>query len=202
MVGLIARMHIADGILPLEFCAAGYAGALTGAYWFGGKPNPEQISRMGLFAAAAFVASLVHFPLAGVSVHLGLWGLLGVVLGRRAFPVVFAALLFQALFLGHGGIVSLGVNVVNMGAGALAGWGLWSISVGPAAVRAFAAGFAGAIVPAVIMALQFEAAGYGRGFFAVAAVYALVALVEGAATASIVGFLLRSKPEILQRVTA
>ena len=60
--------------------------------------------------------------MAGASVHLGLWGLLGVVLGRRAFPAVFAALAFQALFLGHGGVLALGVNVVNMALGALCGW--------------------------------------------------------------------------------
>jgi len=195
-------MHIADGILPLEFCVAGYVVALPATYLLGGKPTAEQVSKMGLFAAAAFVASLVHFPLAGVSVHLGLWGLLGVVLGRRAFPVVFAALLFQALFLGHGGVVSLGVNVFNMGTGALIGWGLWAIQAGSSSVRAFGAGFAGALLPAVVMALEFEAAGYGRGFFAVAGVYVLVALVEGAATAMIVGFLLRSRPEIVGRVLA
>lgn len=195
-------MHIADGILPLEFCVAGYVAAVGGAYVLGGKPTPEQISRMGLFAAATFVASLIHFPVAGASVHLGLWGLLGVVLGRRAFPVVFAALLFQALFLGHGGVVSLGLNVVNMGAGALGAWLVWASRIGPAGVRAFAAGFVGTLLPAVVMALQFEAAGYGRGFFAVAGVYVLVALMEGAATALIVGFLARSRPGILQQAVA
>ena len=195
-------MHIADGVLPVEVCAAGFVGALSGAYWFGRRPSTEEISRIGLFAATAFVASLIHFPVAGASVHLGLWGLLGVVLGRRAFPAVFAALAFQALFLGHGGVLALGVNVVNMGLGALCGWIIWARVPGPTGVRAYAAGFAGALVPALVMALEFEAAGYGKGFLFLAGLYAVVALVEGAATAAIVGFFQRAKPEILGRAAA
>lgn len=157
---------------------------------------------MGLLAAAAFVASIVHFPLAGTTVHLGFFGLLGVLLGRRSFPVVFAALLFQAMLFQHGGLLSLGVNVLNMGAGALMGAAIWRFSHIPEQARAFAAGFTGALAPALLMAAEFSLTGYGKGFFFIAGIYSIVALAEGAATAAIVGFFRRMKPEILRPVAA
>lgn len=189
-------MHIADGIVPVEYCLAGYALSMAGVYALGRKATPREISRMGLLAAAAFTASFVQFPVAGASIHLGLYGLLGVLLRARAFPVVFATLLLQALLLQHGGLISLGLNAVNMGSGALIGWALWSAPGLPASLRAFAAGFVGALLPAVLMAAEFALSGYGKGFFVVTGVYALVAAVEGAATVAIVGFLRRSKPEV------
>jgi len=191
-------MHIADGVLPAEFCVAAHAAAWSGLYVLGKRLRPEEISRMGLMAAASFVASLAHFPLAGVTVHLGLYGLMGVLLGRRSFPVVFATLLFQALLFQHGGLLSLGVNALNMGLGALAAWAVWSAPLGGASLRAFAAGFIGTLLPAALMAGEFAATGYGRGFSILAVAYLAAAAVEGVATAAAVSFFQRTKPEILR----
>ncbi len=157
---------------------------------------------MGLLASAAFVSSLVQFPVAGASVHLGLYGLLGVLLGRRAFPVVFAALLFQTLLFQHGGLLSLGVNALNMGAGALVAWGVWRAEALPEGPRAFAAGFAGALLPALLLAAEFAAVDYGRGFYFLAALYAPVAAVEGAITMAAVVFFRKTRPEILSSAAA
>ena len=152
---------------------------------------------MGLGAAATFVVSTIQFPILGVPMHLGLYGLLGIVLQRRAFPVLYASLLFQALLLQHGGLLSLGVNALNMGSGALVGWGVWRLSPVPPRVRSAAAGFLGAMVPVLLLAWEFELADYGRGFFAVAGVLAGVAVLEAAVTPLAVGFFERVKPEIL-----
>jgi cobalt/nickel transport system permease protein len=195
-------MHIADGVLPVELCVAAQAVAWTGLYALGRRLRPEEVSRMGLLAAASFVASLAHFPLGGVTVHLGLYGLIGVLLGRRAFPVVFATLLFQALLFQHGGLLSLGVNALNMGAGALAAWALWSAPLLSAPLRAFAAGFTGTLLPALMMAAEFALTGYGRGFAVLAVAYVAAAAVEGAVTAAAVAFFQRTKPEILRPVAA
>jgi cobalt/nickel transport system permease protein len=190
-------MHIADGVLPTSLClaAAGLSG--VGVYALSRGMRPEEAPRIGLLAAAAFLASVVHFPVAGVSVHFGLYGLLGVLLGKRALPVVAAALVLQTLLLQHGGIVSIGVNALNMGAGALAAWGVWSLDGLPVRVRAFAAGFAGAMLPAVMMATEFYLADYGKGFFAITALYTVVAVAEGALTAALVDCFRRLKPEAL-----
>jgi cobalt/nickel transport system permease protein len=195
-------MHIADGILPASACIAAQAVSWAGVYVFGRKIEPQEVSKMGLLASAAFVSSLVHLPVGGASVHLGLFGLLGVLLGRRAFPVVFAALLFQCLLFQHGGLLSLGVNALNMGAGAFAGWAVWRLEALPESARAFGAGFLGALLPAVLMAAEFAAAGYGRGFFFIAGIYAGVAAVEGMVTMAAVAFFRRTRPEILVGATA
>ena len=195
-------MHIADGILPASACVAAQAVAWAGVYASGRKLEPSEVSRMGLLASAAFVSSLIQMPVAGVSVHLGLFGLLGVLLGRRCFPVVFAALLFQALLFQHGGLLSLGVNALNMGAGALAGWAVWRIPGISESARAYGAGFFGALLPALLMAAEFSAAGYGRGFYFIAGLYAAVAAVEGLVTTAAVVFFRRTRPEILSSAAA
>ncbi len=152
---------------------------------------------MGLAAAATFVVSTIQFPLMGVPLHLGMFGLLGILLGRRAFPALVASLLFQALLLQHGGLVSLGVNALNMGAGTLAGWASWNLRAVPARVRAATAGFFGSFVPVLLLAWEFEMASYGHGLYAVAAALAALAAVEAAVTVLAVGFFERARPDLL-----
>lgn len=190
-------MHIADGIIPVPLCAAAWVGAMAPVYLLGRRIDSTETTRMGLLASAAFVASLIHFPVAGTSIHLGLFGLLGILLGRRAFPVVFVTLLFQTLLFQHGGLLSLGLNTLNMGFGALLGWWIWKISFVPESARAFLAGFAGILAPAFLMAAEFALAGYGKGFFYIAGVYLVAAAVEGSATVFMIGFFRRVKPELL-----
>ncbi len=195
-------MHIADGILSGTACALGYAGSLTGVCILGRNIEAEEVVRMGLIASAVFVISTFHFPLGGTSIHLGLYGLAGILLGRRAFPVIFTTLLFQALLFQHGGIISLGVNALNMGVGALAAAAVWRLRSIPEGSRAVAAGFLGAILPAAMMALEFYLSGYGKGFSVIASLYSIVALIEGAVTSFIVIFLRKVKPAVLARVAA
>ncbi len=190
-------MHIADGIFPVSGCIAAHL--VTGACLFGTcrKVQVAEASKMGLASAAAFVVSTIQFPIAGLPAHLGLYGLLGILLGKRAFPVLYVCLLFQSLLLQHGGLLSLGVNTLNMGLGAYAGWWIWRLLPLGDTHRALVAGLLGALLPALLLAWEFELADYGRGFYVVATLYALVAALEAAVTAAAVGFLRRAKPEIL-----
>jgi len=190
-------MHIADGILPVPLCVAAYAGALAPVYLLGRRIEAVEVTRMGMLASAAFIASLIHFPVAGTSIHLGLFGLMGVLLGRRAFPVVFVTLLFQTLLFQHGGLLSLGANTVNMGLGSLLGWWLWRTPRFPEVARAFLAGFVGVMAPALLMAAEFSMAGYGKGFYYIAAIYLVAAAVEGALTVAMIGFFRRVRPRFL-----
>ena len=190
-------MHVADGILSTEISVGAYAVSMAAVYALGRRIEPEEVTRMGLLSAASFVVSLIHFPLAGTSVHLGLFGLIGILLGRRAFPVIFATLLFQTLLFQHGGLLSLGVNAVNMGAGALLAWGIWLLPGLPQGAKAFAAGFVGVMMPALLMAFEFSLSGYGRGFYYLMAIYLVVAAVEAALTMAAVAYFRRVKPGIL-----
>ena len=190
-------MHVADGILPVTGCVAAHFASSAWLYTTCRGLQAAEASKMGLASAAAFVVSTIQFPVAGLPAHLGLYGLIGILLGKRAFPVLYVCLLFQSLLLQHGGLLSLGVNSLNMGLGAFAGWWLWRLLPGGRGIKALAAGLVGALLPALLLAWEFELADYGRGFYVVASLYAVVAAVEAAVTALAVSFLGRAKPEIL-----
>lgn len=193
-------MHIADGIVPVGICIAADAAALGGAYIFGRKLEAEEVPKMGLTAAAVFTVSLLNFPIGGASIHLGLFGFAGILLGRRAFPVIFATLLFQSLVFQHGGLISLGLNTVNMGTGAIAGWLAWiAFPFVPSFIRSFMAGFIGIFIPALMMAAEFSLSGYGKGIFYILTVYLPAAVIEGVLTVLIVGFFRKSRPGILEK---
>jgi cobalt/nickel transport system permease protein len=154
-----------------------------------------------MLASATFVISLVHFPLGATSVHLGLYGLCGILAGARAFPVIFASLLFQAMLFQHGGLLSLGLNAVNMGLGALLAAAMWRSGVGPENLRAFLCGFIGVITPALLIALEFALTGYGKGFVFMSLLYLGAAALEGVLTVAIVGFLRGARPALLAQRT-
>lgn len=114
-------MHIAEGVLsarPHYGCRRG-----SGAVAYGLKKlDPRQVMMAAILGAAFFVASLIHIPVGPSSVHLLLNGLLGVLLGWSAVPVIFVGLLLQAILYGFGGLTVLGVNTATMGLGAVLSW--------------------------------------------------------------------------------
>jgi cobalt/nickel transport system permease protein len=193
-------MHISDGIISTPVCIAANVAAIGIIYLSGRNAKPDEIPKMGMTGAALFVSSLIHFPLAGTSIHLGLFGLAGIILGKRSFPVIFTALLFQSLIFQHGGLLTLGVNAINMGTGAWVAWMIWSVAKVPVYIRALLAGFAGIIVPAMLMVTEFRLSGYGTGIGLLIAIYLLAAAVEAAITLSAVKFFLRVKPEIVKEL--
>lgn len=193
-------MHVSDGILPVELCIAGYVLALGATVLTSRKLETEEVPRMGLLAAATFVASLVNVPVAGVSVHFGLFGLVGLLLGVRAVPVIFAVLILQTFLFQHGGFLSLGVNVVNMASGGLVAAAIGRYAPGPLGLRAAVAGFAGIFLPALLLLGEFQIAGYGRSMLLLAVAYAIVGVLEGAFTTMVIAFLNRTKPALLQHL--
>ncbi len=107
-------MHISEGILPM-WTLIGGAGLSALPLYMGFKAlNERNMAKTALFASAFFVASLIHIPIGPTSSHLILNGLLGIVLGPRAAPAIFIALLLQAIIFQFGGITTLGVNTFNM----------------------------------------------------------------------------------------
>ena len=122
-------MHISEGVLSPGVLIAG--AALTTAGVAVGLKNLdyEEIPSIGILSAAFFVASLVHVPIGPSSVHLILNGLLGLILGWKAFPAILISLALQALLFQFGGITTLGVNTLNMALPAVIshyffGWGM------------------------------------------------------------------------------
>lgn len=152
---------------------------------------------MGFVGASLFAVSLLHFPLGGTSMHLALLGLGGILLGTRVLPVLFVALLFQALLLQHGGFISVGMNTLNMGLGAVAAGWIWRRTRPAEVFRSFLAGSVAILIPALLMGVEFYLSGYGRGMLYLLSVYAIVASIEGVLTVTAVRFLRHVQPEIL-----
>jgi cobalt/nickel transport system permease protein len=191
-------LHIADGIIATEIVVAANVACIGALYVAGRRTEPEEIPQMGFVGASLFAVSLLHFPLAGTSIHPALLGLAGIMLGRRVLPVLFIALLFQALLFQHGGFLSVGLNTLNMSAGALAASWIWRSTTRWESGRAFAAGSVAILVPALLMGLEFMLTGYGRGMLYLLSVYSVLAVAEGLLSVVAVSFFRAVQPEILE----
>ncbi len=107
-------MHISEGILSGPVLLGG-AILSAGGIGLGLKQiNTTDLPKVAILSSGFFVASLIHIPVGPTSAHLLLNGLIGLILGFKAFPAIFVALLLQALLFQFGGLTTLGVNTFNM----------------------------------------------------------------------------------------
>jgi cobalt/nickel transport system permease protein len=207
-------MHISDGILSQSAAgqavlAGGAALALAGAAIGLRRLDYERVPRVAVLASAFFIASLVHFRIGPTSAHLVLNGLLGVVLGWAAFPALLIALFLQAIFFGHGGITTLGLNAFNLASPALLVFLMLGrpIRASRSRAAAFALGFAAgalALWGAALLTTA-ELVLSGGEFEQLARVVLLASLplglVEGLVTGAAVTFLRQVRPELLEPPT-
>lgn len=105
-------MHLADGVLDLPTIGISVASTAFGLAIGLRKLTAQTLPIAALFAAVFFVVGTIHIPLGIGSVHLVLNGLIGVLLGWLAFPVIFVALALQALLFSFGGFTALGANTL------------------------------------------------------------------------------------------
>lgn len=192
-------MHLSDGILPVGLCMAGHVTALAAVALTSRRLEDREIPRMGIFSAALFSITLLHIPLGGTSLHPGLYGLAGLLLGRRSIPVIYVTLLFQSLIFQHGGLISLGVNTLFISMGALCGWLIWDKLPLKADYKAALAGFAGIIFPALLVSGTLTWLQYGKGMLFFMLLYIPAAVVEGIITLFIVRFFKHAQPGVLNR---
>ena len=168
------------------------------------KLDYEAVPQAGLVSAVFFVASLIHVPLGPASVHLILNGLVGLILGWVAFPVILVALVLQTLFFQFGGITTLGVNTVIMAVPALLGYLLFSPMLRKRAFVALTAAFAcgcfsvflGSLLLA--LALVFTEKNFLKASALLVAAHGPVMIVEGVITALCIGFLRKVRPSMLR----
>ena len=201
-------MHVHEAILSAPVLAGGAVLAAGGIALGLRKLDYDRVPQVGVLSATLFVASFVHVPVGPASLHLALSGLCGLLLGWASFPAIFVALLLQAP-LGHGGFTTLGVNTLIMAVPAVACHYLFGAAVRGTrgAVATIAAGACGAtavLLGGILMATSLVST--SRGFWGAAIVAAgahvPVMVVEAAVTASIVGFLRRVRPKILEALHA
>ncbi|MDD1658713.1 MAG: energy-coupling factor ABC transporter permease [Methanomicrobiales archaeon] len=127
-------MHIMEGFLPAAWCIAWWLVALP-CLALGVRElrrvlssDRESLPLLGVTGGFVFILSSLKLPsVTGSSSHPTGTGLSAVSFGPWVTTVVGAiVLLFQALFLAHGGLSTLGANIVSMGvAGPLVGWGVY-----------------------------------------------------------------------------
>lgn len=107
-------MHIADGVLSLEATIAISAISLFAIIKAVKELKNEDIAITGVASAIFFIASFIHIPFGVTQIHLILLGVIGILISWSSFIAIFAALFLQALLLGYGGVVSIGVNLFIM----------------------------------------------------------------------------------------
>jgi len=197
-------LHIADGVLsaPVVGAAAVAAGGLL---WYSARGlKAEDVPRISLLAGVFFVSSLLRVPISVTSVHPVLLGLTGVFLRRRAPLAVFLGLLLQALLFQHGGLTTLGANLLIMGLPSLlVGLAFPALRGVPPALRG-ALGGGLAVVLAVALLVFFlvlSAEYYYSGPFSLvyvlAAAYLPILLIEAALTGFAVRLLQQVRPELI-----
>ncbi|OAA91167.1 energy-coupling factor ABC transporter permease [Clostridium coskatii] len=168
-------MHIEDGILSPQAWGTWY---VVSAMFI--VPGIKEIKRrvkenlyykpfLAMMGVAVFVISCMHFPVpvTGSCSHPCGTPLAAIVVGPLATAVISAiGLFFQAIFLGHGGITTIGANDFSMGiAGGISGYFCWKVLrhfKSPIWLAAGVAGFIGDIVTYLVAALELAISLHGH----------------------------------------
>ncbi|RMC96804.1 energy-coupling factor ABC transporter permease [Clostridium autoethanogenum] len=168
-------MHIEDGILSPQAWGTWY---VVSAMFI--VPGVKEIKRrvkenlyykpfLAMMGVAVFVISCMHFPVpvTGSCSHPCGTPLAAIVVGPLATAVISAiGLFFQAIFLGHGGITTIGANDFSMGiAGGISGYFCWKVLrhfKSPIWLAAGVAGFVGDIVTYLVAALELAISLHGH----------------------------------------
>ena len=198
-------MHISEGVLSPGILVVGAALTAAGTAIGLKQIDTEEIPSVGILSAAFFVASLLHIPVGPVSAHLVLNGLLGFILGWKAFPAILVGLALQGLLFQYGGITTLGVNTFNMAMPAVAcyyflGWAVKG-SHGQTAfsIAAFGCGSLAVLLSGLLVAASLRLT--GEAFIPAAKVVVVshlpIMIIEGTLTTACALYLKKVKPELL-----
>jgi len=215
-------MHIMEGFLPLEWCIVWWIIALPFLGWGFFRlrrvldADREALPLLGVTGAFIFILSSLKLPsVTGSCSHPTGTGLSAICFGPAITSVVcLVVLLFQSLFLAHGGLSVLGANIVSMGVvGPVAGYLVYR-ALRDSRVNVYVTVFLVCAVAdlctylatSLELALAYPAAvggvatslGVFLGIFAVTQVP--LAIVEGIVLALVFKYIIQLKPEILFRL--
>ncbi len=199
------NMHISEGVLRPEILIIGAVITLSITAYALKKLKNEEIPLVAVFSALFFLSSFIHIPVGPVSIHLILNGIIGAILGVRAFIAILIALLLQGLLFGYGGISTLGINTLNLALPALLGWSIFNLHVDNILLKKiqyFFIGFISVSVSALFLSTTLALNGES---FIDAAKVALMAhipimFIEGVITMFALTFLDKVYPQILKSI--
>lgn len=207
-------LHAPDGFFSLPISAAGYALAAAAVgfaiYRANRSLNERIVPMMGVMAAFIFAAQMLNFPVAGgTSGHLIGGALAAIILGPWAAILVMTAVVgLQALLFQDGGLLVMGVNLLNMSiVSVLAGYGTYWVSQrlgGGGFTSLMAGGFAAAWVSVVASsattAVALSLSGTSPLAVALPAIlgfHMLIGIGEGLITVFALSFILQARPQLL-----
>jgi cobalt/nickel transport system permease protein len=211
-------MHIAEGFLPVPWAAFWWLVSLP-CLLMGlrslnriTQEHPDLKLLLALAGAFTFVISALKIPsVTGSSSHATGTGLGAILFGPSVMAVLGAiVLLFQALLLAHGGLTTLGANIVSMAiVGPSVAWWIFKPlhSAGMPRLAVFAAAsladLSTYLVTAAQLSLAFPSAtgGFGASFIKFGGIYAVtqvpLAITEGLLTLLVWNWLQTyGKPEL------
>ena len=215
-------MHIMEGYLPLTWCIIWFVVAFIvvayGLYQIKKivDVTPEYKALIAVSGAFMFVLSSLKLPSVTGSCSHPCGNGLGAALFGPAVTAVLATivLLFQAILLAHGGLTTLGANIVSMGiVGPLAAWlvykGLTKANVS-STIAIFFAAFLGDLLTYVATSFQlafaFPAPTFGTALTNFLVIFAVtqvpLAIGEGILTVIIWDRLKAYKPKLLDKLNA
>lgn len=215
-------MHISEGILPAPWAVLWLGLAVPFLLWglrdlrARSRNEPHLKALVGLVGAAVFVISCMPIPVptSGTCSHPCATGMAAILIGPTLTVVVASvALVLQALFLAHGGLTTLGADILSMGvAGAFSGYGVFVTArrLGmPWSVSAFLAGLISDWATYALTSLFLASALHGSTQFSTMFFMVLLAFVptqvplgilEGFICAGAFGFVKSRRPEFLGMV--
>jgi cobalt/nickel transport system permease protein len=215
-------MHIMEGFLPLYWCVVWWLislPCLIFGIWQLKKvmaADREALALLGVTGAFIFILSSLKLPsVTGSCSHPTGTGLSAICFGPWITSVIaMIVLLFQSLFLAHGGLSVLGANIVSMGiVGPLVGYGVYRLLRGTQVNIYFIVFLAAAladlftyVMTAFELALAYpaEVGGIGSSFVLFMGIFAVtqlpLAIVEGVILALVFKYIVQLKPDILIRL--
>ena len=203
-------MHLPDGIIPLWQTVIYWIITLIflALYLFKlSKENKREkmIINTAIIAAVAIAASSLSIPSPfGVPIHFFIIPLAAILLGPlTAVTVAFLCFTVQFLFLGMGGITTLGVNTVTMGiVMSFSTYIFYKLTLDlDVKLSIFSGTFMGIILATVAMILILIGANVATLELLLTTLipfYLFVAVIEGVTNVFIINFISKMKPEMLE----
>lgn len=211
-------MHMADSLLsPAAGGAMWIASATTIAYCskkVRSEMDDRKIPLMGVLGAFIFAAQMINFtiPVTGSSGHLGGGLILSILLGPyAAFMTIASVLVVQAFFFADGGLLALGCNMFNLGffpafiaypfvykkiLGSNLSPTRISVASMAAAIIGLQLGAFGVVVETVLSGIS--SLPFSTFVIIMQPIHLAIGVVEGLVTASVISFVYKAKPEIMQ----
>lgn len=207
-------MHAPDGFFAVWLSVLGWVIMLAviglAVKNTGAQLGERQVPLMGVLAAAIFAGQMLNFTIpGGTSGHLLGGALAAIILGPWAgVLVITAVVMVQALMFQDGGLLAMGLNVINMGVlTALSGYftyrGITRFFRGKTGgfVGAMIAGWLSVMITSAFVAVELALSGVSALQIALPAmlgVHALIGIGEGLLTAFALGFIATVRADLLE----